>query len=402
MWPRLALLVGLSWLAACRHAPPAPAPAEPAPAEIVVPSREGEPTVVLPVVPLGAPLFEEELGRLERWVARHLAIWPGQPLSVQPPEEVAKLRALAAAGKIREGGPSCAAPPSVVEVLLARWPGAKFAQVWADCSREPCQLKVSVGLPGQAAIAAFSAEVKEPASFAQWERAAQHLTPTAPTSLEPRTGEGPPGASGLQVAHLRAYGPRGLLEGKVDERQVQALVARCAAAPSRSPGGHLAALLVDEGGKVSRCALHEEPGGRSPRAMCVCERLAELRLDAGAPGRRLALELREAAEAPTGQASARIAEFRSSDPAITPARLARALPWMSLCYSATLLHDPVEIPVSLRVDSQGKVEALRVAGLGERHWQLGQCLEGYLRHLPLPCPTRAEAAEVELTFIIDR
>lgn len=399
---------------------PAPPPPPPPPVEeeakpagptlIEIPRRDGTKVLLLPIRPVNAPLFPAELDRLERWTARHLATQPQVVLDPVPLEEVSAARTrLQTQKQLRQEGPVCAAIPPLEPGLRLQWPDAVIARTWADCSVIPCRLLVQVTSPADGAVlGSWSALVEDASDFAAWEKAAQLLTvkpdaapPSAPTASKPAVEE-----PFMSVENVTGYGPWTEPPSAATLAPLSRQLETCHEKGRVPKGPHLVAIDYDEKGAAERCAAYgvADPPP-SAQLQCLCEVFEGHAVGEGSGDRRLTVQVRERAElsAMTRERDlvvSSVQNYRSTDPALTEDLLSSALPWISLCYATTRLHEPLKFSVKFQLDGSGRIEAATLDGLNQGH-PVGPCIEGYLRYHAFPCPPSGSAT-VEFDVLIER
>jgi hypothetical protein len=365
------------------------APSSP-PAVIEIPRRQGAQVVVLPLRMVRSPLTAKERARLEQWVARHLATQTDTALAVVPAAEVSATPA-----------PTCVASLSMDEVLRHTFPQALRARPVADCSGRSCRLSVSLSGPEGASPYSWSADVAEPASFAQWEIAAQ--------ALKSSKGDVVPAAESspvrrrqptLALTAVRASGPWNPAPELAGLRTGDAAFARCHERGQLPTGPDELVLEIGTDGGVSNC---EAQSWRDPAARiqvdCQCQAAASLKFPAGKAGRRLALELWDGPDLDTfsvdgERVTAEVRAFKSTDPAIGAQLLTGARPWLALCFANTRLGTGVTLPAEVELSASGEITSVRVGGEGVDHL-FTSCVESYLRYVPLPCTRSGQPAKLD-------
>ncbi len=404
-----------------QEAPPGPVPIE-------IPQREGPPVVVVAQTPRRAPLFHQELGRLELWAARHLALQNEVVVAPVPQEQVQTLRARLGQHQLTESGPRCLAQPPLDAALSLAFPEAWRARVIADCEGAPCRLRVELDAPDGTPGGTWSAQVEGRGTFEDWERAAQELAPfrrEAATANE--TGEqgvDEPGDALIRgvrtgrrtqkedlplvsVTHLTtggAWSGKPALGELISPRR-EAL-RDCHTRGQQPPRASLVVLELDAAGAVRTCEGYSwrEPPLPEP-VTCFCGVLDDISVKKGAEGRRLALEVTERAESDFEVSAqervvSRIEDFRSSDPGIDAHWLHSALPWVSMCYAQTRLGDTLDLKARFVLDARGAVTEATIDG-ADRSELFAACAPGYLRNVVFPCPVGG-SAELEFTVRILR
>ncbi len=411
-WVPWVLVAGLSSCA--HHAPglevPPASPLRQAEVVIEIPKRTGTPVVVLPLHLVRAPLVAKERARLERWVARHLALQGQAALDVVPLEQVAALQKDAQEKRVAADGPICAAEPSFEEVLTRAMPEAVRAQPVADCSEKRCRLSVSAARPGEPPLATWAAEVSRSEAFEDWEEAAQSLKAThvvvAPASPPAETAASRP-ENPIEFTAVRARGDWDDEPELNDLQHWRPSFAKCHERGVMPTGPDLLVLEIAQDGKVAAC---EAQAWRDPpehdQLRCHCDSAMQMTFEPGAAGRRLALEVRDTPEldALTQDGSrviAKIEELQSTDPALSERALVGVRPWLALCYATTRLREPVRFPVQFDISPTGEITTAHIAA--ERSAQiLSTCVEGYLRYLPLPCTRSGQPETMQFVVHLQR
>jgi hypothetical protein len=242
---------------------------------------------------LDAPLFAEELAKVRAAVVRALEANEALPVEVLSASRLATLRAVAKAGKLREGGKKCAVAPTEDDVILAAHPKVLSGTFSLPCLGARCNLDVAV-VPfefgtrqfGTAPLLEAGGTPSDPTSVPSWEQT------IASDDNEPRAGKATTGGGvGLGARggllgefsfHVR--GAFGFAKTPTDE-SFAGVVAKAKECGTKTAGQIL--LAVDAKGKVTRCEA-ESP--------CLCRVFSKQTFDAGAEGRRLVAFVQEAGE----------------------------------------------------------------------------------------------------------
>jgi len=280
--------------------PPSAQPAQPAPEP--PPPRPKHLAVQLPGR-YDAMLFDDEIARLDGVAREKLATQGAAPIDLVPERELATLRTLVASGRVRDGGPKCARPPTLERAVRLHYPDAWAAQAETVCmSSSACTLWLFVREPNELGgwnhalqwpvRAEASVNVKAVTDVAAFETALRSLEfepPEAEASDGSVGGFGVlghgfgVGGGGARHRHLLfdvesagpwATAPR-VKEFAGDQKRFDA----CPAARD----GVFEELIVDidARGKVDRCA--------GPDSKCLCDVISAHVFSAGAPLRRARL-----------------------------------------------------------------------------------------------------------------
>jgi hypothetical protein len=237
-----------------------------------------------------APLFADEVGKVRAAALRALEENAILPVEVLSDAQVTALRAIAKTGKLRDGGPTCAVPPSEDDVIRAAHPEVLSASFSLHCMGGHCNSDL-VLLPfgervrsrvGSPLLEAF-ASPDDPTSVASWE-AALRREDAQPHRPEPTNlvGDGF-GFGGLIGAFsFRLVGTFGF-GSSLAETAFEASVARAKKCGSQSSGTLV--LDVDAKGKVARC---------EHASSCVCQAFSKQTFGEGAAGRRVLASVVEA------------------------------------------------------------------------------------------------------------
>ncbi len=244
-----------------------------------------------------APLFDDEKTRLDALARDKLSAQKAAPIAIVADAEIAKLRALVRAGRVREGGPKCARSPNLERAVRLHYPDAWAAQAETACMGSECTLWLFVREPKQLlgwdharewpVHAEASANVEAVTDVAAFETAMRGIDFAPP---EDRGVEGGVmggmgrgfgiGSGGPPHRHLvidvEAAGPWAVAPSSKDLAGEQRRFDACPASDN-----FLEELLVDvdASGKVDRCA-----SGAAPH--CLCDVIRSHKFDAGKPLRR--------------------------------------------------------------------------------------------------------------------
>ncbi len=265
-------------------------PSRPAPRELA-----GRP-VVLRDVGL-AVLFRDEVAQLNEAARRALE---GAGLHPIAASEQAKLEAIAASGRLVDGGPVCAIGPTAEDALYAAHPDLTHAELDLDCMFRRCSIGLAVyttrlrkhGSESGAPVVRVSANVAAPLDVTSWEGA------LAASPLEPVTpSRGTGGGEGIGTLGFGSTRP-GWLIGVVTALGAftqpppsHAFDAeeRALSACPRPPPFTLPTMLLGVGadGAVERCEV--EPAG--PLERCACGVVGAHRFEPASGKRRVRLDL---------------------------------------------------------------------------------------------------------------
>ncbi len=326
--------------------------------------------VVLEAVDRDAPLFGDELDRVQAAALAAIDRTPG--LRAVPKEEVARLRALAGAGRAREDGPVCAAAPTFAELLSRSYGEPVHARLALDCIGEHCFAGIDVAGELEVVVKVESAH-----DVAAWERALQGalLAPTKSSTLDPAPASDEAGP--WVVAHVLAFGDF----ARIPQR-AQLSTNELAACEGASRSSMLVSVSAD--GRAERCERLEG----DVDSFCACTALSRHDFGAATGERRLTLQLTR-----TGAASAlgspRQPIFVSTDsgePALRRAEHARAL---QPCITAATRKGKLE--ASLLLAESGAVQS---AELGKDDLLTATeraCVLDALGELKLTCPASVPA-----------
>lgn len=385
----------------------------PAPVAIDIPRRDGTPTVVFPVEVRGAPLFPEQLDRLRRWVGRHLATQKDVMLDVLPLAEVERVQILADSRRLGPQGGQCAGPVPLKAAVQRTWPDAARAMPVVLCDSRGCRVDVTVTREGDAAVlSAWSAPVDEPGEFASWEEAAQALKVSAPTPAQPiglpRPQKGPyPPEKFMEI--LRVVGVAGWDDDDAAEavKEYGFVFEQCHEKGLAARPADTVVIEVAELGAVKKCAAYPGSHRAPPHVLeCYCEGMTSSTFAEGDEGRRAAVVVQDAPDlitytADQARVMADLRDFQASDPAFEQEAFASVLPWSGLCYGATRLRAPIDLPIRLEVDALGKITAVQMPEQAVSR-TLSSCIEGYVRNVALPCTFSGSPATVQFVLHAER
>jgi hypothetical protein len=236
------------------------------------------------------PLFADEVTKVRASALRALEENTLVPVEVLSDARVAALRAIAKTGKLREGGPTCAVPPSEDDVIRAAHPEVLSASFSLLCMGDRCNSDLALLPFGErvrssdaAALLEAFASPDDPTSVASWEAALQRADAQprrpAPTNL---VGDSLGFGGLLGAFSFRLVGTFGF-SAPPAETAFEASVARAKKCGTQSSGNLV--LEVDAKGKVTRC---EHPSS------CVCQAFSKQTFGEGAAGRRVLASVQEA------------------------------------------------------------------------------------------------------------
>jgi hypothetical protein len=238
-------------------------------------------------------LFPDEIEGVRQKVTEVLARSEG--LAPWPAQRMDAMKALADAGRMRDGGPVCARGPTLEDVLDTNAPSTPRLSLGLDCEvTGACSLQVTLDLrtdppTGRSWTAAVSVDSPE-----RWLDAATRLEPTDSVGfggLGMGRG-GPPPVVQAWVLHST-----GVFVPKLDPRTwhgPQKDLAAChEGSRSRTQDIDVWPLLaLDDQGNVTRCASREAPTGPEARASdCFCKALGHATFPAGTGPRRVLLSV---------------------------------------------------------------------------------------------------------------
>ena len=340
--------------------------------------------VVLGALDVDAPLFGDELARVGDAARGAIDRTPG--LRSVPRGETERLASLAASGRASEGGPVCAARPSLAELLERTHPGALFARLTLDCIGETCFLGVDVENELELVVRVDAAH-----DVTAWERAfdGQRLSPLRAAPLRPPSG--PVDEAGpWMVSRALAFGDFARLPQRASLSTKD--LAACG-------GGPRSTLLVSvaPSGEVQRC---ERLDGDIDTA-CACQSVSKQRFGEAAGARRLTLHLARSASAAALQARVAPAPpaplFVTTDLDEPPARRMDHARALQSCVSPTTRKGKLEAEVAL--DASGHVERAELRPDDLLTATERDCLSRGLRDLRFACPVTG-AGRVKLALRI--
>jgi hypothetical protein len=96
-----------------------------------------------------AMLFHDEAARLDVAAREKLAAQTLAPITLVPESDIAALRKLVAAGRVRAGGPRCGKTPSLERAVRLHYPDAWAAQAETACMGDQCSLWLYVREPNE-------------------------------------------------------------------------------------------------------------------------------------------------------------------------------------------------------------------------------------------------------------
>jgi hypothetical protein len=442
---RRAVLLSSCLLACSPEAPPAQGPAPPAKRVDAATSAadaalDGETADAAPPPPpprsafVGrldmSLLFTDETAHLED-VARELAgAQSVTPVRVLSRDGQAKLEALAAAGRVHEGGPVCAQRPSVNRVVEANVGGYGVA------------LRFRYGGDGTSSVAV---EVRDPpgdGAFAFWAHydewtpvvrvAADVPVGASPSTIESalraahasafdaakREEPAPPvhwvkPAAGHVVANVRLAGAGWAAVPTAEELgKERAVLDKCAPKGDESARGAVT-VSVDASGRVARCEPSLDNVVSASLSDCSCRALGAHAFASGPADRRLRIEvfyLRRVQPAP-GQASAprkTVAANAMVDPMppgdwdMYDAAWLAYSPRVAACFHPLPKRRDDRLSVDLDLDDAGTLTHVTVR---EADWMDAvqkSCVEGAFKSAGLPCPILDDERHMSLDILVER
>jgi hypothetical protein len=385
--------IALASLSSC--APKAPRASDAPPADSGASSRAGSTPgasalgpagttrwVVLDAVEHDAPLFGEELNRVEAAARAAIDRTPG--LRAVPKDAIARIVTLAGSGRSKEGGPVCASPPTYTELLDRSYPDALSARLVLDCIGEHCTAAVEVAAELELVVKVDTAH-----DVASWERAFDglRLAPAPLGSIEPAPGT--KDATGpWSVAQVLAFGDF----ARVPQRS------QLSTADLAACGGSAAATLllsVTAEGRAQQC---ERIDG-DVEMPCACSAFARHDFGTAAGTRRLTLRLRRAAMSSSATARheppSRAPVFVATDTNEPPSRRAEHARALQGCVTAATRKGKLE--ASLVLAESGKVDAAELAQNDLLSESERACVVRALGELRFACPA-ATPARVHATI----
>jgi hypothetical protein len=364
------------------------------PIELPFPSQA---LVIRPVVDRSpVVLFPDEADAVRRRVAMTLV---AHGYEVVPVEELERIEAAAAAGRlVLEGDQACRVPLLPNEIVARYFSGRPFAEVEADCPYAPCRLQVTLRDSEQPDFyRGYASRVSRPHDPKAWVGAAAKLR--VATKRFGSIGLGMIGSS--HSPPVRFEFPRGIGPwGKSPIDAVMLAAAQQPAAGCAHPDVVLGfrttlRVSVDARGNLSRCeATSEHTMARPADGACLCQALELLDLPRGSPGRRF----RVVAVDEGGFRGSGLA-FELVQPGTEPwlHRIDES-PALTRCTSPELPRT-LDALVTLALAPDGSVTDVRIDGdiTTPPAIALAQCLVKELRLVPLPCrPPGVDALQVRL------
>lgn len=95
----------------------------------------------------GSMMFRDEVARLDAVARTQLAAQTAAPIALVPETEIAALRKLVAAGRVRDNGPRCGKTPTLERAIRLHYPDAWAVQADAACMGSDCTLWLYVREP---------------------------------------------------------------------------------------------------------------------------------------------------------------------------------------------------------------------------------------------------------------
>jgi hypothetical protein len=351
-----------------------------------------------------APLFRDELARLEEVARKVLSSSRDLPVDAVPAAEIVEARALSKAGKLTKDGPVCAAPPTAEEVVAAAHPDLLVAKLDASCDAGMAcgvSLRVTNGsysrystLDGDTLVEA-AASPTDPIDVASWETALGGASVEKP---EPAAG----GGVGIGIGRLLGEG-REIAVEEVDARGAFSKVpvaadfsAEAARATKTCPATRwlTTSLLVEvnEDGKVARC----EADQGAPA--CLCAAFTTHRFAAEKGKRRARFDLVKRGDGSGGAVTvAPIGKSHGRAPSVTISQRGGSYDesWevgearskgLVKCFGAD--GPRLQIEVHTTLDERGHVTDVKLGG-GALSEAEAKCVAGEAKRFAFRCPDHA-------------
>jgi len=368
-------------------------------------SAAARPLVVMPPWSgLAVLLFPEELETVRDAVREFIASHRELDFEIVPREKLAPLERRVLDGRLRDGGPRCADPPRLEDVLETEHPNALRAWTNLDCGKGGCTLDVIVhsSNPRELEEWIWSAPVDAAALPRDWLRAVAKLAPVkavSPPGFTYRSGVAPPTVRAVAMNY--AGGWRSTPQGRLAAAQ-KALDA-CHDASKRYHAHYYVTLIkVRQDGSVARLHVAHEPD--EPAEACVTAALRPLDFERGAAARRVRVAVVDdglpivLSDARYG-VSATIDRVRAGGGYSLDEKL--PLAELRACYADAGLVVSRRFEVALDVEESGHVAAARIEPPGARDTGLRACLEQALLHSRLPCSADGKPATARFQLALD-
>ncbi len=358
------------------------------------PPRREEPPSAVAVVPAAwwrttAPLPAPTWAALASEVRARLA--DALHLPVLSERETSRMLRVWQQGRAAAGGPVCAAPAPLADVLRRLHPGATLAKVAATCGDDGCRVSVSLDpatrgpLPGRLQ----SPVAGDPVLEESWTVAASRLAPTESSAGILGVLRQLPSDLRVEVRQpLGSWGSTDLLRTAIEGRRTA--LAGCVGADD-PPGSHRFIVTADEAGRL---AVQTEPSPASevPRRQRTClERVLDrVRVPAASGPRHAVVEIAFPGVEPPSPPDG----IRVQIPGHGQLGLRSAI---AECYTA---HRPaadgvVALSSTLGLDRRGRVQDVSFEPIeesGSVPEALATCVARHLRSTRWACPA-ADASE---------
>jgi len=366
-----------------------------------------------------ALLTRGEMARLRAVARGRFAKQTIAPVDVMSADEEAALEALAASGRMREGGPVCASPPSLERVVYARWPDARAIALDVQCrSASDCVVRTELrkwmsegmphwpGIDGWDVVARIAVPVGAADDAGAFERALRDAAFT-PYKWEEHKRWLPTGKrteitstviAGWTLLSSAGWSPPPSVADFAPER---AAIEACA---SQSKGRFFGEIVLaaDPSGGVTTC--------ETSLPSCACAALTKHAFVAGTGTRRMRLALMRrpkggsSLDAPPKDVRPRVGiaappelELESRD------RVANfgVEQKMLACFAASAKPTSREVTALVELDESGRV--VRVVFEKSEKGDVftpkeSACVERTLGAIPLPCPLDDASRRFRLTI----
>lgn len=373
-------------------------------------------------------LFSDERARVIDVVRERFAKQTLAPVDLLRAPELAAFDALVAAGRLREGGPMCAVPPSLDRVVSARFPDAQLIAVDLLCtSGGACTARAELrrwvrkgdvpywGLfPEWEPLARMVAPVASAADVSlferavrdasivrfEWEKRDHYARPWLKSQLASAVAN-----LAVRLASDRWASPPSGADFAPERAAIEACVAQ--------KNGRLeATIAVDDTGAVTRC----EATGAPAMTTCACAALTAHRFAAGAANRRVGVQLVRASKpgplkkqpwetkrfTPGARPNAMV--FLASDSDIDTSdaiQLSKIGAPLTACFKRAATASEEQIQLGVDRDDGGHVVDVQLASAALDRAEIA-CVQAALRTLVLPCPLSDAGRHIVLDLDVAR
>lgn len=341
------------------------------------------PTDVAPVA-----LFADERERIRERIARSLF---ARGHRVVPVVELVALEEAARTGTLTPEGVTCRAPLRPVEIEHRYLREQTIARVDANCSDTDCHLQVTFDRADDQpapTVVYRSSRVHTPERANAWIAAAADLRESETSHAWGSSIGWSHHSSALRFDSPSGIGPWSAEVPSAPFDTAEDKSSACASADPFLRVDHEVRAAIDPSGRVRRCeASSASIGARSGDASCVCGLVEGLRFERGRAGRRLRVDVEDAADVPGRPHPAFDARWTATQPDTDDwiDRL-RASAVLERCRQVAMpRHTTATVTLALRDD--GTIDDVTIAGAGRAPQTIDYlaCVADGLKTIALPC-----------------